>query len=125
NTVFTEESEADFILLNGTDSARPIEQAKVGTLAYPELSATLLIQVREFSTKPLPESIRLSLVSPGIPGKAEAFVAVLDPAFLAMLKRKKSEFSLGLDAVLTSDSISGDPCSLALPRTTTIRWDNN
>ena len=114
---------ADFLFLKNGSSLEEVEQARMGTLAYPDSAATLVLQVEGISPAPLAGALRLALQGPGIETESSAFVAGAPEALFAMLQRLNEEFPLGIDTYLTCDSLSAGPCMLALPRTTRVRWE--
>jgi alpha-D-ribose 1-methylphosphonate 5-triphosphate synthase subunit PhnH len=100
-----------------------LRQARLGTLAYPDLGATIVFQVAAISSTPLPGSLRLTLTGPGIEETAAVFVQGAPETMFESLREQNAEFPLGVDAFLTCDSHASGPCVLALPRTTRVQWE--
>src|SRR5262249_27391022 len=87
---------ADFILASGDAApADALEGANCGTLAYPDTSATIVIQVRAISSDPLPDAMRITIEGPGIAGRSTVWVRGLDADLLLALQARNSEFPLG------------------------------
>ena len=120
-------SQADFLLVNGEDAHACLEtlaQARGGTLSFPDLGATVVVQVAALSPAPLPSGLRLELSGPGIESKATVFVSGMAASFFARLAERNREFPIGLDVLLTCDSLSAGSGVLALPRTTAIVFES-
>jgi alpha-D-ribose 1-methylphosphonate 5-triphosphate synthase subunit PhnH len=115
-------AQADFLLLPDTNRLEEIHLARLGSLAYPDLGATVVLQVTAISPAPMPGCLRLMLTGPGIETETTVFVMGAPEAFFAALQERNMEFPVGVDAYLTCDSLSAGPCVLALPRTTRVRW---
>jgi alpha-D-ribose 1-methylphosphonate 5-triphosphate synthase subunit PhnH len=92
--------------------------AKTGDPEYPELSATLVLQVSELSEEPMADCLRVVTSGPGVDGERGFSVAGLETSFLALLRRINEEFPLGLDLILTC----GDQV-LSLPRSQRLEWE--
>jgi alpha-D-ribose 1-methylphosphonate 5-triphosphate synthase subunit PhnH len=119
---------ADFLIFPDLDQSDArwlddLRQARLGTLAYPDLGATIVFQVAAISSVPVPGALRLTLTGPGIEAKTVVFVLGAPEAMLESLREQNAEFPLGVDAFLTCDSHSSAPCVLALPRTTQVHWE--
>ncbi|BET68638.1 phosphonate C-P lyase system protein PhnH [Opitutales bacterium ASA1] len=115
-----EASTADFLFLFGTGSPAPLHEARTGLLAYPDASATAVLQVGPIGKSSATGGLQLELSGPGIESREIVFVAGLRPEFLEILAERNREFPLGLDAIL----VSPDDCVLCLPRTTKVAWTN-
>lgn len=102
---------ARFAVLAGAGSTAEPGQFAIGTPAYPDRSATVLMPVDD-----LDGGQPLSLAGPGIEGEAGIAPSGLPPDFLADMVRNATLFPLGLDFFLVCGSRA-----LALPRTTRIR----
>ncbi len=83
----------------------------LGTPAYPDRSATLLLAVRS-----LAGGAPLVLTGPGIETERLIAPAGLPAGFLPAMAENRSGFPLGFDLVLVAGTQA-----LALPRTTAIR----
>jgi alpha-D-ribose 1-methylphosphonate 5-triphosphate synthase subunit PhnH len=113
---------ADFLFVTDPSRLQPIGLARTGTLAYPDLGSTVVLQVTAISPAPMPGCLRLTLSGPGIETETVVFVLGAPEALFEALREQNSEFPLGVDCYLTCDSLSAGPCALALPRTTRVRW---
>jgi len=114
---------AAFVIANGHESPEAIEGASCGTLAYPDTSATLILQVKALSQAALAGCTKLTLQGPGIDGRAEVFAGPLNVDLLLVLQARNAEYPLGIDTILTADRRgSGRPRVLGLPRTTKVSW---
>ncbi|MBO0906154.1 phosphonate C-P lyase system protein PhnH [Jiella sonneratiae] len=82
----------------------------LGTLAYPDRSATLIVEVPSFNAGP---PLRLS--GPGVRGSAEIRPAGLGEGFVAARRANRALAPCGLDLLLTCGSRV-----LALPRSTLV-----
>jgi alpha-D-ribose 1-methylphosphonate 5-triphosphate synthase subunit PhnH len=111
-------AEADFVFLGDSSRLDEVAVAKTGDPEYPELSATLVLQVRALSEEPMADSLRVATSGPGVDGMRSFSVAGLETAFLTLLRRTNEEFPLGLDLVLTC----GDAV-LSLPRSQRLEWE--
>jgi alpha-D-ribose 1-methylphosphonate 5-triphosphate synthase subunit PhnH len=100
---------ADYILCRGVKP--PGFQPRLGTLASPEMSATLLVLVDSLSEGEL----TLHLSGPGVQEKAQCSVAGLDVEWLARRADWVSAFPLGVDLLLVDEA-----AVIALPRTTKV-----
>lgn len=90
-----------------------LETLALGTLAYPDRSATVLVEVEALDT-----GERFRLEGPGIDGTREIEVAGVGADFLETRRRNRALFPCGLDLVLTCGSKL-----LALPRSTIVSKD--
>jgi alpha-D-ribose 1-methylphosphonate 5-triphosphate synthase subunit PhnH len=110
--------EAEFVFLRDSSHLDEVAVAKTGDPEYPELSATLVLQVLALSEQPLADSLRIATSGPGVDGVRSFSVGGLETAFLTLLRRTNEEFPLGLDLVLTC----GDAV-LSLPRSQRLEWE--
>jgi alpha-D-ribose 1-methylphosphonate 5-triphosphate synthase subunit PhnH len=115
--------QADFLILTGGSRIEGLQQAKLGTLSFPDQGATVVLQVAAISPAPLANSLRLTLTGPGIESETVVFVLGACEEFFATLQERNAEFPLGVDVFLTCDSLSAGPCVMALPRTTRVQWE--
>lgn len=104
-----EPEDADFIVCAGAIPA--CFEPKLGTLASPEQSATLLLQVESFTA----DTASIRAQGPGIETTAELSVCGLNHSWLSARQTWISAFPLGVDIFLVAqDQV------LALPRTTQL-----
>ena len=94
---------ADFLFLPGEKEWSEIKELKVGTLSYPEDSATLVIAVKEISPLPIAEALSITLKGPGVEGEKKIYVRGLHHSIPETLQFLNLEFPLGLDAILTDE----------------------
>jgi alpha-D-ribose 1-methylphosphonate 5-triphosphate synthase subunit PhnH len=118
-----EDDQADFVIVKDASVIDGLRHARPGTLSYPDLGATVIVQVGALSPAPIVGGLRLSLTGPGIESEAVAVVQGAPEELFELLQEQNAEFPLGVDAFLTCDSLSAGPCVLALPRTTRVRWE--
>lgn len=116
---------ADFLVFTDSNRLEGIRQARLGSLSYPDLGATVVMQVAAISPAPTPGSLRLTLTGPGIETETVVYVLGAPQAFFEALRERNAEFPLGIHSFLTCDSLSAGPCVLALPRTTRAHWTQN
>jgi alpha-D-ribose 1-methylphosphonate 5-triphosphate synthase subunit PhnH len=119
----TEPAQADFLIFPDPGSFEALGKAKTGTLSYPDLGATVIVQAEAISPAPVAGALRLDLTGPGIRNRAEIYVRGLSKALFEVLRERNAEFPMGVDAFLTCDSLSAGPCVLALPRTVRIQFE--
>ncbi len=103
---------ADFAVLKQFDRSA-LETLSLGTLAYPDRSATVLLEVES-----LDDGARFRLEGPGINGTREIEIAGLDADFIETRRRNHALSPCGLDLVLTCGSRL-----IALPRSTVVSKD--
>ena len=115
---------ADFLILPDASRLDALASARTGTLPYPDLGATAIVQVAAISPAPLSGALRLRLTGPGIESEAEVFVLGPGDRFFELRRELNAEFPVGIDVFITCDSISAGPCVLALPRTTQVEWEH-
>jgi alpha-D-ribose 1-methylphosphonate 5-triphosphate synthase subunit PhnH len=115
--------QADFLLLDDSNLLEKLGNVRVGSLPYPDLGATAVVQVEGLSPAPMPGSLRLKLAGPGIEFETVVFATGASESFFETRRELNAEFPMGLDIFLTCDSLSAGPCVLALPRTTRIEWE--
>lgn len=95
-------SEADFVFVQGRQVvAEDLSNLKAGSLSYPEESATLIVDVDEIGSEPVPDALVLELSGPGVDGRRKVYMRGLDPAVLRTLEEQNLEFPLGIDAIFT------------------------
>lgn len=112
--------QADFVILRDAGRFDVLGQMRTGTLQYPDLGATAIVQVDAVSPAPMPGALRLGLTGPGIEREAEVFVLGADTELFELRRQINAEFPMGIDIFFTCDSLSAGPCVLALPRTTQV-----
>lgn len=102
-------SEARFAVAAHFDEAS-LQDFSLGTLTYPDRSATLLVEVGSLETG---RALRLS--GPGISGNVIVHVAGLGDGFVAARRANRALFPCGVDLILTCGSKI-----LGLPRSTSV-----
>jgi alpha-D-ribose 1-methylphosphonate 5-triphosphate synthase subunit PhnH len=115
--------QADFLVLVDSDRLENLQQAKQGSLSFPDLGATVVLQVAALSPAPLTNSLRLTLSGPGIESETVVYALGAAEKFFETLRKRNAEFPLGVDSFLTCDSLSAGPCVMALSRTTRVHWE--
>ncbi|WP_211243534.1 phosphonate C-P lyase system protein PhnH [Chitiniphilus eburneus] len=103
-------AQARFALIDDPATMPALADFPQGEPEYPDRSATLLIQVADFTDDGLVWS------GPGIDGETTLGVAGLPAGFWRDWQRNTGHFPLGIDLLL----VAGDRI-VGLPRTTTIR----
>lgn len=105
---------ADYILVDGGQF--PDFMPKLGTLASPEQSATLIFVVEELGkTISSQGTLKLKLTGPGIAASSILSISRLDPEWLSMREDWNDSFPLGVDWILVDSARI-----TALPRTTNV-----
>ena len=109
-------AQADFILIDGGASHGRAEEAKRGSLAFPDKGATLLYCIPNIITNPGTHPNRIRLSGPGIEHPITPQVEGLDIDEYRLLRDINSAYPLGIDAfvIKANDTIMG------LPRSTRI-----
>ena len=102
--------EADYLLCEGNQE--PGFEPRLGTLASPELSATIVLKVDSITDG---ESL-IELKGPGIKEQAQCNVKGLHPQWLIKRQEWVSAFPLGVDLILADESRV-----MAIPRTSIIK----
>ena len=100
---------ADFIIAKGQQCI--VHDPKLGSLANPEQSATLIINATAIGRGDL----KLQLMGPGVNGKITLEIDGLDQAWLERRNSWCSAFPLGVDIILCDQE-----SFIALPRTTQV-----
>lgn len=106
-------AQARFVLLDGREPAAAALQPALGTLASPELGATLVLLVNGLAEGP--GGPGLTLRGPGIAGQRALQVNGLHPSWLTRRATWVNAFPLGVDLVLAAPRAVA-----ALPRTTHV-----
>lgn len=101
--------QADYILCRG--EVVPDFMPKSGTLASPELSATVILLVDSLEAG----DVQLRLSGPGIKDSKTLAIAGIDPSWIVQRDEWNAAFPLGVDMILI-----GDGKIAALPRTTKV-----
>lgn len=112
--------EADFIIAPDGHTGGTIERAKLGSLEYPERSATVVYCVTALhSEKPVP--LRCSLTGPGIADRC-ALPAMdgFEYGELLQWSRINQQFPLGIDAIF----VDSEGRLMALPRSTQCHMED-
>jgi alpha-D-ribose 1-methylphosphonate 5-triphosphate synthase subunit PhnH len=115
--------QADFLVLFDAAVLPQLKNVRIGSLSYPDLGATAIVQVEGISPAPMQGSLRLRLTGPGIETETIVFVSGAAVEFFVAHAHLNQEFPMGLDLFLTCDSLSAGPCVLGLPRTTRVDWE--
>lgn len=103
-------AQARFVLLDGREPAAAALQPALGTLASPELGATLVLLVNGLAEGP-----GLTLRGPGIADQRALQATGLHPSWLTRRATWVNAFPLGVDLVLAAPRAVA-----ALPRTTRV-----
>ena len=103
------EDKADYVLCDASQS--PNFLPKLGTLAEPEQSATLILMVKKIGKG----VSKLKLSGPGIKNIEDLIVDGLNSVWLTERDDWVGSFPLGVDMILVDDQ-----CVAALPRTTKV-----
>ena len=111
-------SGAAFLFLPDSTHLEALAEARTGDLAYPELGATVVLQLDTLSADPLPHSLPLTTTGPGVDGALTFHAAGLNSAFLTLLANRNAEFPLGLDLILTAGNTL-----VSLPRSQKLSWE--
>lgn len=106
----------DFVFIPQNFNADFINSLKVGTLTYPEESATIIADANGISSAPFPGAMELTLKGPGINGTTVIYVAGLNPEILDELKMQNAEFPLGIDLMVTDAEAN----LICIPRSTSV-----
>jgi phosphonate C-P lyase system protein PhnH len=109
---------ADFVFVDGKNSHGGARQVQRGTLAYPDLGATMVYQLPPVAPDQL-ESRRLETVvlsGPGIRNKISPPADCLDILEFMLLQEINADYPLGVDAII----LWGDTHMMAIPRSTRI-----
>ncbi len=102
--------DASFALISRPEDMPPLASFALGSDAYPDRSATVVLQVRGFE-----RGQALALSGPGIDGGATLRVDGLPRSFVAQWRENHARFPLGVDVMLAA----GDRLA-AVPRSTRI-----
>jgi alpha-D-ribose 1-methylphosphonate 5-triphosphate synthase subunit PhnH len=105
--------QAAFVLLSDSATLPPLETFALGTLEYPDRSATVILQVKSFA-----RGTALMLSGPGIKGHAHFRAAPLPGDLAQWLTRNRALFPLGVDLLLVTDTAIA-----VLPRSVTAIGD--
>lgn len=110
--------EANFIFMNGADDGNEILNAQIGTLAYPEDSATCVVDVKAIRYEGEVGDIQITLKGPGVKDHCVIYVAGLNEQVLQNLFEQNQEFPLGIDMILTDLNNN----ILCIPRSNQFTW---
>lgn len=119
----TEIERANFIFAQAWESPEFLDDADCGTLLYPDMAATLVLQLTNASAEPLSGGFKLTITGPGVDGMSTMFVSGINPDLLLAIQARNAEFPLGLDTILTFVDSEGVPCVVGLPRTARVKWE--
>jgi alpha-D-ribose 1-methylphosphonate 5-triphosphate synthase subunit PhnH len=124
HTDVADASEAAFLVCDGFPSENIVENANEGILTYPETSASLIIQTSVVYSEPVDGTLGVVLSGPGVPDSKTVFFKDAPKAFFEALSIKNSEFPLGIDVIILTDSpdFPKQECALCIPRTSKITF---
>lgn len=106
---------ADFILIDGGSSHGRAEEAKRGSLAYPDNGATMLYCISKILQPSKSDLNRIRLSGPGIEHPMSPQVEGLDEVEYRLLREINNAYPLGVDAFVINDNHI-----MGLPRSTRI-----
>ena len=110
--VTSDPRQAAFAFIADAVHAPAFDGFSLGTVEYPDRSATLVLQVEGFGN-----GQRLLLSGPGIPDVRSFSAQPLPPDFHARLAANRALFPRGVDLILVSpDAVAALPRSVALQR---------
>ena len=112
--------EADFLIVDQDESPDLVRLVKEGILTYPEQGATIILQTKGFADEQADGFQGIRLEGPGIDGVMELHVRGLGSEWIEALRAKNSEFPLGVDVILASDSEPGEPKVACIPRSSRL-----
>jgi alpha-D-ribose 1-methylphosphonate 5-triphosphate synthase subunit PhnH len=92
---------ADYIFLTGQEDVSLVEKVKVGTLSYPEQSATLIFSVKQIGENKTEGALKIILSGPGIKNTTTVFVVGINADVLNQIRIINQEFPLGVDLIVT------------------------
>ena len=110
-------SAADFVLADGSVSLTP-DECKQGDPAWPDQSATVILQVAAMNSPDSGETF--TLTGPGIETTRALSVTGLSAQWVEWLQHRQSSFPLGLDLILSCNHQL-----VALPRSTAVVLTHN
>ncbi|MFM9837809.1 MAG: phosphonate C-P lyase system protein PhnH [Cyclobacteriaceae bacterium] len=92
---------ADYVFFTGNEDASVLQKVKMGTLSYPEQSATLILSITSISEMETEGVLKIILKGPGIENTNTVFVTGVNDKLLNEIKIINQEFPLGVDLILT------------------------
>lgn len=113
-----EPAQAQFAWIGEGDACPPLDAFAQGSDAYPDQSATCVIDVMEVSAPAEGNAPRWTLRGPGIQDRNAIAVEGLAPAFAAQWSANHALFPRGVDVFLAAPR-----CIVGLPRTTRIEQE--
>ena len=113
-----EPAQAQFAWIGEGDACPPLDAFAQGSDAYPDQSATCVIDVMEVSVPAEGNLPRWTLRGPGIQDRNAIAVEGLAPAFAAQWSANHALFPRGVDVFLAAPR-----CIVGLPRTTRIEQE--
>jgi alpha-D-ribose 1-methylphosphonate 5-triphosphate synthase subunit PhnH len=101
NTAANEKTfeKADFVFMNGQDNPDALSDFKIGSLSYPEDSATVIIDVEKVSDSNFEKSIEIIFRGPGVEIQNKVFIGGIRTEILDKVKEINFEFPLGIDLI--------------------------
>jgi alpha-D-ribose 1-methylphosphonate 5-triphosphate synthase subunit PhnH len=101
--------QADYVVCDAT--SKPDISPKLGTLANPDQSATLILVMNKLDEG----DVELQLTGPGINNRASCLMSGVHPAWFAQRKEWNYAFPMGIDMIFVDDRQV-----TAIPRTTQV-----
>jgi alpha-D-ribose 1-methylphosphonate 5-triphosphate synthase subunit PhnH len=101
---------AQFAVIADSATLSSLDGFAIGSLDYPDRSATLLVQVETLGNGPT-----WRLTGPGIAATREVQIAPVNPALAGALAQNRAHFPCGVDIIFT-DGVN----LMGLPRSTTV-----
>ncbi|MPZ55316.1 MAG: phosphonate C-P lyase system protein PhnH [Rhizobiales bacterium] len=108
--IVTDPRQAAFAILSDPERAPPFEAFALGTLEYPDRSATLILQVDS-----LERGLSLSVTGPGVKDRSTLRAMPLPPDLPQRLVTNRALFPRGVDLLLVANTAVA-----ALPRSITL-----
>ncbi len=93
-TIVDNRDEASFVVASDVTTMPHLAKLRQGTPEYPDRSATLLVQVRSFT------SSGLTLEGPGCKARTTFGFEAMPPSFVGELAANRSQFPRGVDVLL-------------------------
>lgn len=112
--------EADYVFVDGSGSASVVALAKEGLLTYPDLGATLVIDVSQVVGYPVDGYVGVEISGPGVLGSKRIWIGGLDRTWIHELSVKNAEFPLGVDVIFAFEDEDGESKVCCLPRSSRL-----
>lgn len=114
-----EASDAEYILLNGSEDILEIESVNRGELLSPEKGVTLIYQVYTIEDRPTSSSTAITFKGPGIKEARSVYVNGMDASHWKRIKHLNREYPLGVDLFI----IARDGRMIGIPRSNHFAWE--